>query len=69
MSRDLDKEELFDYMVRFITNIKVSSNGIYYISFENSTHYLDCIEIDKDHYNRLKKFKQFQEEEESWVTD
>ena len=68
MSKDLDKEELFDYIARFITNIKASDDNFYYISFKNDTPYLDCIEIDKDYYNRLKRFKQFQEEE-SWVTD
>ena len=55
-----EKEELFDYISKFIVNVEISDNGIYYISFRNNTPYLDCIEIDKVHYNKFKKIKESQ---------
>lgn len=53
-----EKEELFDYLIKFIKNVEFSDNGIYYVSFKNNTPYLDCIEIDKEHYNKFKKLKE-----------
>lgn len=55
-----EQEELLDYITRFIVNVEISDNGVYYISFKNNTPYLDCIEIDQDHYNKFKKIKESQ---------
>lgn len=57
-----EQEELLVYIARFIDNVEISDNGIYYVSFNNNTPYLDCIEIDKDHYNKFKKIKETQGE-------
>ena len=53
-----EQEELLDYLIKFIKNVEVSDNGIYYVSFKNNTPYLNCIEIDKEAYNKFKEYMQ-----------
>ena len=48
------KEELFDYLMQFI--IGVDYNGHHYISFNNNTRWLDCVEIDAEHAAQLANF-------------
>ncbi len=53
-----EKETLFDYLIKFIKNVEVSDSGVYYVSFKNNTPYLDCIEIDKGVYSKIKEYTQ-----------
>ena len=55
-----EQEELLDYITGFIDDVEISDNGVCYVSFENDTPYLDCIEMDEDHYNKFKKIKESQ---------
>lgn len=58
-----DQEELLGYIIRFIEDTEISDNGVCYVLFKNDTPYLDCIEMDKDHYNKLIKIKESQKGE------
>lgn len=58
-----EQEELLGYITRFIDDVEISDNGVCYVSFENDTPYLDCIEMDEDHYNKFKKIKESQKGE------
>ena len=49
-----DMEEKFNYLMKFVKNIE-EENGCYYISFYNNTPWLDCIKIDKEHFELFKK--------------
>jgi hypothetical protein len=58
-----EQEELLSYITGFIDDVEISDNGVCYVSFENNTPYLDCIEMDEDHYNKFKKIKESQKGE------
>ncbi len=58
-----EQEELLGYITRFIDDVEISDNGVCYVSFKNNTPYLDCIEMDKEHYNKFKKIKESQKGE------
>ena len=54
LNERLEKAELFDYLMSHVKNIDFVN--IYYMSFDNDTPWLNCIKIDKDHHDKLKKF-------------
>ena len=53
-----EQEQMLNYLMKFVKDVTASDNGEYYISFKNDTPYLDCIEIDKEHYNKFKNLKE-----------
>ena len=56
-----EKEELFDYLMQFVKNVEyVDYANYYYMSFNNDTPLLDCIKIDKEHFEKIKKYKEEQ---------
>ena len=56
LNERLEKAELFDYLMSHVKNVEyVDYANYYYMSFYNDTPWLDCIKIDKEHHDKLKK--------------
>ncbi len=53
----VQKAQMFDYLMQFVKNID-NEREIHYISFNNDTPWLDCIKIDKEHYEKIKELKE-----------
>ena len=51
------KAKMFDYLMQSVRRID-NERGVYYISFNNDTPWLNCIKIDKEHYEQFKKIKE-----------
>ena len=55
----LDKADMFDYLMQFIKNVDVvdyNEEKLYHASFVNDTPWLNCIELDKSHFLKLKQY-------------
>ena len=55
------KAQMFDYLMQFVKTID-NEREKYVISFNNDTPFLDCIEIDKEHYEKIKELKELKKE-------
>lgn len=49
-----EKAKMFDYLMQSVRRID-NEREVYYISFNNDTPWLNCIKIDKEHYELFKK--------------
>ena len=56
LNSEEQKAQMFDYLMQSVRRID-NEREVYYISFNNDTPWLDCIKIDKEHYEKIKKLK------------